>query len=315
MKLVILDGYCLNHGDLSWEPLTSQGEATVYDRTPYELIVPRMGDASIMITNKCRIDRSVIDALPELRYIGVLATGYDNIDVAYCKERGIAVSNIPAYSTESVVQAFFGLLIELYTGIGMHADTVKEGEWSRVSDYCYYKKQTHELFGKTLGIIGFGRIGRRIGEVAAAFGMEVLAYARHRRFEEKDFRYATLDELYAESDIISLNCPLTDENAGMINADSIAKMKPSAVIVNTARGGLINEAALADALNSGRIRGAALDVLAKEPAREDNPLLSAKNVVITPHIAWATVEARSRLMRIAADNLAAYLEGRELNRI
>ena len=315
MKLVILDGYCLNHGDLSWEPLTSQGEATVYDRTPYELIVPRMGDASIMITNKCRIDRSVIDALPALRYIGVLATGYDNIDVAYCKERGIAVSNIPAYSTESVVQAFFGLLIELYAGIGMHADTVREGEWSRVSDYCYYKKQTHELFGKTLGIIGFGRIGRRIGEVAAAFGMEVLAYARHRRFEEKDFRYATLDELYAESDIISLNCPLTDENAGMINADSIAKMKPSAVIVNTARGGLIDEAALAEALNSGRIRGAALDVLAKEPAREDNPLLTAKNVVITPHIAWATVEARSRLMRIAADNLAAYLEGRELNRI
>ena len=315
MKLVILDGYCLNHGDLSWEPLTSQGEATVYDRTPYELIVPRMGDASIMITNKCRIDRSVIDALPALRYIGVLATGYDNIDVAYCKERGIAVSNIPAYSTESVVQAFFGLLIELYAGIGMHADTVREGEWSRVSDYCYYKKQTHELFGKTLGIIGFGRIGRRIGEVAAAFGMEVLAYARHRRFEEKDFRYATLDELYAESDIISLNCPLTDENAGMINADSIAKMKPSAVIVNTARGGLIDEAALAEALNSGRIRGAALDVLAKEPAREDNPLLTAKNVVITPHIAWATVEARSRLMQIAADNLAAYLEGRELNRI
>ena len=315
MKLVILDGYCLNHGDLSWEPLTSQGEATVYDRTPYELIVPRMGDASIMITNKCRIDRNVIDALPALRYIGVLATGYDNIDVAYCKERGIAVSNIPAYSTESVVQAFFGLLIELYAGIGMHADTVKEGEWSRVSDYCYYKKQTHELFGKTLGIIGFGRIGRRIGEVAAAFGMEVLAYARHRRFEEKDFRYATLDELYAESDIISLNCPLTKENAGMINADSIAKMKPSAVIVNTARGGLINEADLADALNSGRIRGAALDVLAKEPAREDNPLLTAKNTVITPHIAWATVEARSRLMQIAADNLAAYLEGRELNRI
>ena len=293
MKLVILDGYCLNHGDLSWEPLTLQGEATVYDRTSYEQIVPRMGDASIMITNKCRIDRSVIDALPALRYIGVLATGYDNIDVAYCKERGIAVSNIPAYSTESVVQAFFGLLIELYAGIGMHADTVKEGEWSRASDYCYYKKQTHELFGKTLGIIGFGRIGRRIGEVAAAFGMEVLAYARHRRFEEKDFRYATLDELYAES----------------------AKMKPSAVIVNTARGGLIDEAALAEALNSGRIRGAALDVLAKEPAREDNPLLSARNVVITPHIAWATVEARSRLMRIAADNLAAYLEGRELNRI
>lgn len=315
MKLVILDGYCLNHGDLSWEPLTSQGEATVYDRTSYEQIVPRMGDASIMITNKCRIDRSVIDALPALKYIGVLATGYDNIDVAYCKERGIAVSNIPAYSTESVVQAFFGLLIELYAGIGMHADTVREGEWSRASDYCYYKKQTHELFGKTLGIIGFGRIGRRIGEVAAAFGMEVLAYARHRRFEEKDFRYATLDELYAESDIISLNCPLTKENAGMINADSIAKMKPSAVIVNTARGGLIDEAALAEALNSGRIRGAALDVLAKEPAREDNPLLTAKNVVITPHIAWATVEARSRLMRIAADNLAAYLEGRELNRI
>ena len=315
MKLVILDGYCLNHGDLSWEPLTSQGEATVYDRTPYELIVQRMGDASIMITNKCRIDRSVIDALPALKYIGVLATGYDNIDVAYCKERGIAVSNIPAYSTESVVQAFFGLLIELYTGIGMHADTVREGEWSRVSDYCYYKRQTHELFGKTLGIIGFGRIGRRIGEVATAFGMKVLAYARRRRFEEKGFRYAELDELYAESDIISLNCPLTAENAGMINADSIAKMKPSAVIVNTARGGLIDEAALAEALNSGRIRGAALDVLSKEPAREDNPLLQAKNTVITPHIAWATVEARSRLMQIAADNLAAYLDGRELNRI
>ena len=315
MKIVVLDGYCLNHGDISWQPLAELGETELYERTPYELIVPRMGDASIMITNKCRIDRAIIDALPALKYIGVLATGYDNIDTAYCKERGIAVANIPAYSTESVVQSFFGLLIELYSGIGAHAETVRNGDWCKAKDYCYYIRQTHELFGKTLGIIGFGRIGRRIGEVAAAFGMQVLAYARNRRYEEKGFRYVTLDELYAEADVISLNCPLTKENAGMINADSISKMTKSAVIINAARGGLVNEADLAEALNSGRIMGAALDVLATEPAREDNPLLQAKNTVITPHTAWATVEARSRLMLIARDNLAAYLEGRELNRV
>lgn len=316
MQIIVLDGYCLNHGDLSWAPFEALGEVVLYDRTPYDKIVERMGDAEIMITNKCTIDANIIQSLPQLKYVGVLATGYNNIDVEACRQKGIAVTNIPAYSTESVVQTVFGLLTELYSGIGYHDSSVKEGGWVNSPDFCYYKSGMRQIYGKTMGIVGAGRIGLRVAEVAKAYGMDVLLYSRSRHAKEECFRYVeSLDELYSLSDVVSLNCPLDSSNVKMINEDSLSKFKRSAVLINTARGGLIDESALANALNEGRIAGAGLDVLATEPAQADNPLLTAKNTVITPHVAWATVEARSALMSIAANNLQSYLSGETLNRI
>ena len=293
MDIIVLDGYCLNHGDLDWTPFERLGNVVVYERTPYEKIVERMGSATVMITNKCLIDRGVIDSLPDLKYIGVLATGYNNVDTEYCRKKGIAVTNVPSYSTESVVQ-----------------------DWIKAPDFCYYLGSLRELNGKTLGIVGFGAIGRRVAQVAKAFGMRVIVNTRSpSKYPEDGFEYVSAERLFGESDVISLNCPLTAENAGMINSKSISLMKKDAVIINTARGGLINESDLAEALNSGRIAGAALDVLSREPEAADNPLKNAKNTIITPHIAWATVEARSRLMRLAAENLEAFIAGRELNRV
>ncbi len=316
MDIIVLDGYCLNHGDLSWEPFERLGTVVCYDRTPYGDIISRMGNASVMITNKCNIDRNIVDSLPNLKYIGVLATGYNNVDTEYCREKGVAVTNVPSYSTESVVQAVFGLMLELYSGLAVHAESVKKGDWCKAPDFCYYLGSLRELHGKTLGIVGYGAIGRRIAEVAAAFGMRVIVNTRTpSRYPEKGFVYVGLEELFSESDIITLNCPLTRDNAEMINKDTVSLMKKSALIINTARGGLINDADLAEALNSGRIAGAALDVLSKEPADKQNPLLYAKNAVITPHIAWATVEARSRLMQSAAENLEAFLAGKLMNRV
>ena len=316
MEIVVLDGYCLNHGDLDWSAFEALGSFSVYDRTPYDKIVERMGSAEIMITNKCIIDEGVLEKLENLRYIGVLATGYNNIDVSACKRRGIVVTNVPSYSTESVVQAVFGLMLELYAGLARHAESVKNGDWIKAPDFCYYLGSLRELNGKTLGIVGFGAIGRRVAQVAKAFGMRVIVNTRSpSKYPEDGFEYVSAERLFGESDVISLNCPLTAENAGMINSKSISLMKKDAVIINTARGGFINESDLAEALNSGRIAGAALDVLSREPEAADDPLKNAKNAIITPHIAWATVEARSRLMRLAAENLEAFIAGRVLNRV
>ena len=314
LKIVILDGYCLNHGDLSWEKFYSLGEVVLYERTQYDSIVERMGDASIMITNKCTIDQNIIDKLDNLKYVGVLATGYNNVDVEYARKKGIVVTNIPSYSTESVVQTVFGLITELYSGIGYHNNTVKRGDWENNLDFCYYKMGMHQMYGKTLGIVGAGRIGLRVKDVALAYGMRVIIYSKSRHAEEKGFQYASnLEELYKRSDIVSLNCPLDSTNEKMINKTSLSHFKQNAILINTARGGLIDEKALANALNSGQIAGAGVDVLSQEPARSKNPLLKAKNIVITPHVAWATIEARNALMEIAANNLEAFINGKPVN--
>lgn len=313
MEIVVLDGYCLNHGDLDWSAFEALGSFSVYDRTPYDKIVERMGSAEIMITNKCTIDEGVLEKLENLRYIGVLATGYNNIDVSACKRRGIVVTNVPSYSTESVVQSVFGLILELYIGIGSQSASVKRGDWAKAPDFCYYPVGLRELSGKTLGIIGYGSIGRRVKEVALAFGMKVIVNTRTKRVPEDGFRYVTREELFSESDIVTLHCPLTDENKGMINSAAISLMKPGAIIINTARGGLIVSSELCEALKTGRIAGAGLDVAEREPPAADDPLIAQPNVIVTPHTAWATHEARERLMKKAALNLEAFLKGNPLN--
>lgn len=313
MEIVVLDGYCLNHGDLDWSAFEALGSFSVYDRTPYDKIVERMGSAEIMITNKCTIDEGVLEKLENLRYIGVLATGYNNIDVSACKRRGIVVTNVPSYSTESVVQSVFGLILELYIGIGSQSASVKRGDWAKAPDFCYYPVGLRELSGKTLGIIGYGSIGRRVKEVALAFGMKVIVNTRTKRVPEDGFRYVTREELFSESDIVTLHCPLTDENIGMINSAAISLMKPGAIIINTARGGLIVSSELCEALKTGRIAGAGLDVAECEPPAADDPLIAQPNVIVTPHTAWATHEARERLMKKAALNLEAFLKGNPLN--
>lgn len=313
MEIVVLDGYCLNHGDLDWSAFEALGSFSVYDRTPYDKIVERMGSAEIMITNKCIIDEGVLEKLENLRYIGVLATGYNNIDVSACKRRGIVVTNVPSYSTESVVQSVFGLILELYIGIGSQSASVKRGDWAKAPDFCYYPVGLRELSGKTLGIIGYGSIGRRVKEVALAFGMKVIVNTRTKRVPEDGFRYVTREELFSESDIVTLHCPLTDENIGMINSAAISLMKPGAIIINTARGGLIVSSELCEALKTGRIAGAGLDVAECEPPAADDPLIAQPNVIVTPHTAWATHEARERLMKKAALNLEAFLKGTPLN--
>lgn len=314
LKIVILDGYCLNHGDLSWEKFNTLGEVTLYSRTPYDKIVERMDNASVMITNKCNIDKHIIDSLKDLKYIGVLATGYNNVDVNYAKSRNITVTNIPAYSTESVVQLVFGLIIELYSGIGYHNASVQNGDWQNCPDFCYYKTGMRQLQGKTIGIVGAGKIGLRIKDVAIAFGMNVLLYSRSRHAKEEGFRYASsLFELYENSDIVSLNCPLDENNVGMINKEALSHFRKDAILINTARGGLIDESALANALSSGQLAGAGVDVLSEEPPTKGNPLLTAPNTIITPHVAWATIEARSALMEIAYNNLKSFLNGKPIN--
>jgi glycerate dehydrogenase len=314
IRIIVLDGYCLNPGDLSWGGFGGiTDNVIIYDRTPQELVVERAQNADIVIVNKVVIDKEIMDSLPKLKYIGVLATGYNVVNIEYAKKKGIVVTNIPAYSTESVVQHIIGLMIELASGIGAHHNTVKDGEWTRSQDFCYYNKDNMELAGKTLGIIGMGRIGQRVKDVAVALGMKVIANNKDRTGEGEGFRYVSLEELFKESDIISLNCPLNKENEGIINSKSIAIMKTSAIIINASRGGLINEPDLAAALNSGRIRAAGVDVLSVEPPNSNNPLLSARNIVITPHIAWATKEARTRLMEIAVNNVNAFLAGKPIN--
>lgn len=314
MKIVVLDGYTLNPGDLSWEGLERLGELTVYDRTPEDQVIGRIGEAEIVFVNKVKLTREVLQQT-HIKYIGVLATGYNVVDTEAAAEMGIPVSNIPTYGTDSVAQMVFALLLELCHHVGAHDEAVKKGQWSRSQDFCFWNFPLMELAGKTMGIIGYGRIGQRTGEIARAFGMKVLAYNRKpkRELESESLRFVELEELYAASDVISLHCPLNESTQGIINKESIRLMKAGVIIINTSRGPLIAEQDLADALNCGKVYGAGLDVAAVEPVTEDNPLLRAKNTFITPHIAWAPRESRQRLMDIAASNVRSFLDGQAEN--
>lgn len=315
MKIVVLDGCAANSGDISWDSLGKYGELTVYDRTEYEDVVSRIGDAELVTTNKTVIDRKVIEACPNLRYVGVLATGYNVVDLDAAKEHGIVVTNVPAYSTEAVAQFTFALLLELANHVGAHSDSVLDGGWVRSRDFSYSVMPTMEISGKTMGIIGYGSIGQRVAEIAHAFGMKVLVSSRtEKKLPEGGWiSWVSREELFAKADVISIHCPLFPETKGMINRETIELMKREAFVINTARGGCIVEQDLADALNSGRIAGAAVDVVSQEPMKEDNPLLTAKNIIITPHIAWAPREVRQRLLQIAGDNMGAFLEGHPIN--
>lgn len=317
MKIVILDGYTENPGDLSWEGFESLGELTVYDRTQptsEKDIIGRVGDAEIVIVNKTCITRAVLDACPNIRYIGVLATGYNVVDVAAAKERGIPVCNVPAYGNDAVGQFAIALLLEICHRIGHHDQAVRAGRWGESGDFCFWDYPLIELAGKTMGIIGFGRIGQVTGRIARALGMNVLAYDQVTSDSGRSLaEYVSLDRLLAESDVISLHCPLFPSTMGIINKDTIAKMKDGVIIINNARGPLIVEQDLADALQSGKVYAAGVDVVETEPIRADNPLLHAKNCIITPHISWAPKESRQRLMDIAVNDLKAFLAGSPIN--
>ena len=316
MKIVVLDGYGLNPGDLSWSGMEALGEFTVYDRTAPSELLERSEGAEVLITNKTLITAENMAELPNLKYIGVLATGYNVVDIDAAKARGIVVTNIPAYSTNSVAQMVFAHVLNITQHVGHYADENAKGRWSSNADFCYWDTNLVELDGKKMGIVGLGNIGKATARIALAFGMEVLAYTSK---EQKDLplgvKKVTLDELFAESDVLSLHCPLTPDTKEMVNANRLRMMKPNAILINTGRGPLVNEQDLADALNEGRIAGAGLDVLSVEPALANNPLLSAKNCFITPHIAWATKEARTRLMDIAVNNLKSYQEGNIINNV
>lgn len=310
MNIVILDGYTTNPGDLSWDGLARFGDLAVYDHTQPEEVIARIGDAPIIITSKTVITAEIMAACPQIRYIGVLATGYNMVDLAEAKKRGIVVTNIPAYSTQAVAQHVFALLLELCNRVGHHNRAVQEGRWASARDFCFWDYPLMELAGKTMGIIGYGRIGQATAAIAKAFGMKVLC-CRQSGGEGM----VTLEEVLRNSDVISLHCPLTDSNAGFINAETIAKMKTGVLLINTARGGLINEADLRAALLSGKVQGAAVDVAAVEPIRADHPLLGLDNCIMTPHIAWASQESRQRLMDIAAENVCAYLSGTPIHNV
>lgn len=307
-KIVVLDGHTLNPGDLSWDALAALGDLTVHDRTPAAQVAERAAGAEIVFTNKSLVPAEAIEALPELRYIGVLATGYNVVDTAAAAARGIPVTNIPGYGTESVAQMTFALLLELASQPALHNASVREGDWSACPDFCYWKKPLVELHGLTLGLVGYGAIGRAVARIGRAFGMKILVHTRTVR-DEPDTQFVDRDTLFREADVVSLHCPLTDENHGFVNAALLEQMKPGAFLINTGRGPLVNEADLAVALTEGRIAGAATDVLSTEPPPADNPLLSAPNLIITPHIGWATRAARARLMEIAVENLRAFLAG------
>ena len=310
MKIVVLDGFTLNPGDLDWAGLRALGDCEIHDRTAPDEIVPRAADAEIILTNKTVLNRATLAALPKLKYIGVLATGINVVDAVAARERGIPVTNVPDYGTRSVAQLTFALLLELAHHAGHHAQTVREGRWSRCADFCYWDFPLLELDGLTMGLVGFGRIGRAVSQLAAAFGMKVLVHSRCAPENlPPGVRFVGLEELFRSSDVVSLHCPLTPETKQLVNVERLAWMKHTAFLINTSRGPLVDEAALADALNAGKISGAALDVLSVEPPPAGNPLLTAKNCLITPHLAWATRAARARLMRIAVANVAAFLAG------
>lgn len=316
MKLVILDGYTENPGDLSWDWLKDTvDEYTVYDSTPQDKVLERCQSADIVVTNKKLITKEIIDALPSLKFIATLSTGYNVVDIKAARERNIPVSNIPAYSTDGVAQLVFALLLEMTNSVAIHNESVKEGEWCRCEHFCYWKTPLTELRGKTFGIIGFGKIGSAVANIANAFGMKVIAYSPNTRtfdgFGQVEF--TDKERVIKESDVISLHCPLTEETEGMVDMEFLKKMKNTAFLINTSRGPVIVEEDLAKALNESIIAGAGLDVLSKEPADENNPLLKCEKCIITPHIAWASLEARTRLMNIFKGNVKAFLEGKPRN--
>ena len=315
MKIVVLDGYTENPGDLSWDSLRSFGELRVYDRTGSEdQVIERIGDAEVVFVNKVPITRRVLDRCPNIRFISVLATGYNVIDVKAAAEKGIPVSNVPSYGTAAVAQFAIALLLELCHHVAHHSEAVHAGRWASNPDWCFWDYPLIELQGKTMGIIGFGRIGQATGRIAKAMGMEVIAYSRSVREDGKALaEYVDLDTLLARSDVIALHCPLFPETEGIINKANIAKMKDGVIIINNSRGQLVVEQDLADALNSGKVYAAGLDVVSTEPVREDNPLLGAKNCLITPHISWAPKESRQRIMDTSVENLRAFAEGRPIN--
>ncbi len=314
MRIVVLDGFTLNPGDLSWAELQALGPCDIYDRTPPEEVLTRAAKAEIVLTNKTLLKREQIEALPELRYIGVLATGYNVVDVEAARERRIPVTNVPSYGTPSVAQMTFALLLELTQRVGHHAATVREGRWTASQDFCYWDYPLIELEGLTMGIVGFGRIGRAVSRLACAFGLKVLAHDQVQPSEvPSDVRFVGIETLFRESDIVSLHCPLTPKTRHLVNAERLASMKPTAFLLNTSRGPLVDEQALADALNAGRIAGAGLDVLPVEPPPAHSPLLRARNCFITPHIAWATRAARARLMDIAVANVRSFIAGHPMN--
>lgn len=313
-KIVVLDGYAANPGDISWDPLRELGEVVIYERSPPEEVAQRIAGAEVVLTNKVLIDRSLIESAPSLRYIGVLATGYNVVDLEAANERGIVVTNIPAYSTEAVAQFVFALLLEICHNVGHHNRAVYDGRWQRSKDFVFWDYPLIELSGKTLGIIGYGRIGQATAKIAQAMGMEVVVYTRSA---VKEGRVKTLPfgQFLATSDIISLHCPLNEQTREIINRETIEKMKDGVIIINTGRGALINEQDLTDALKSGKVYAAGVDVVSEEPIKGENPLLKAPNCFITPHIAWATYESRLRLMEIAVANVKGFFEGAIQNRV
>jgi glycerate dehydrogenase len=314
-KIVVLDGYTINPGDNPWDRLEALGDVTIYDRTPPELKLERASDAEVLLLSKVKLDAATLNALPKLKYISMLATGYNNVDVEAAGALGIPVSNVPAYSTESVAQTTFALLLELAMNVGVHDTAVKEGEWVRCPDHSFWKTPIIELDGLTIGIVGYGVIGKAVARIAAAFGMKVIAYAPRIPHDAGPVpvSFVPLEELFASADVITLNCPQTPENTGFVNSSLLRLMKPSAFLINVARGGLVNEADLAGALHAGQLAGAGLDVVAYEPMLADNPLLSAPNCIFTPHIAWASLAARRRLVGIVAANVASYLGSSPIN--
>ena len=315
MKLVVLDGYTLNPGDLTWDGLKQFGDLQVHDRTPESQIVERCRGAEIIFTNKTPLREHILEQLPDLKYIGVLATGYNVVDVDYAKTRGVVVANVPGYGTASVVQMTFALLLELCQHVQSHSDSVFKGGWAASPDFCYWNYPLVELEGKTIGIIGFGMIGQKVADVAAAFGMNIMAYSRSQsdQSHRKNFSWVELNKLLTHSDVVSIHCPLFPDTQGMINKNTLKLMKKSAFFLNTSRGPLMVDQDLADALNEGIIAGAGIDVLSVEPPSAENPLFKAKNCMITPHIAWATKEARGRLMGIAENNLSSFLNQKPIN--
>ena len=317
MNLTILDGNALNPGDLDWSCFEQFGKLTVYPRSAPELVIERAADSEIVFTNKVTFDETVLAQLPKLKYIGIFATGYNVIDVEAARRRRITVTNIPKYSTDSVVQLTFAHLLNLTFKLGEHTESVRGGDWSRSIDFCYWNSSLVELAGLTFGVVGYGAIGKKVAHIAEAFGMNPIAYSPRLSPGERDeaVRFVDFDELLKTSDIVSLHCPLKDDNHGMIGAAQLAKMKPTAFLLNLSRGSLLDEAAVAEALNSGRIAGAGLDVLSTEPPSPSNPLIGAKNCFITPHIAWGTLAARQRLLKIAVHNLQAFLDGRQQNTV
>jgi len=310
MKIVILDGYTENPGDLSWDGFAALGELTVYDHTPVDEIVSRIGGAEIVITNKTPITAQTFEACPQIRYVGVLATGYNVVDTAAARERGIVVANVPTYGTAAVAQHTFALLLELCHHVGAHNAAVQQGRWTNGRDFCFWDYPLTELGGKTMGIIGYGRIGRAVADIGRAFGMNVLACSAHGGEGT-----VPMEDVLTQSDVISLHCPLTQDNEKLINRVTISRMKDGVIIINTARGQLIDEEALREALLSGKVSGAAVDVASVEPIRADNPLLGLDNCIVTPHIAWAPKESRQRLMDVAVSNLASFLKGEPANNV